>query len=82
MCPYASRPNIVRRIRAAIRRGVLSAIVISSLSAAFLFAQTIRQQSHDVKNGEHIYKSGCVTCHGATGRGAPQTLTEFQRPAK
>jgi hypothetical protein len=37
-------------------------------------------RSHDVKNGERLFKSGCITCHGADGRGAPQTLTEFQRP--
>jgi hypothetical protein len=45
-----------------------------------LFSQTIKQRSHDVKNGERLYKSGCIACHGADGRGAPQTLTEFQRP--
>ena len=52
---------------------------------ALLFSQTIRSQtikmrSHDVKNGERLFKSGCITCHGADGRGAPQTLTEFKRP--
>jgi len=45
-----------------------------------LFCQVIKQRSHDIKNGERIYKSGCIACHGANGDGAPETLTEFKRP--
>jgi mono/diheme cytochrome c family protein len=70
-----------RRV-SSIRTSVVSILFVG---IALLFSQTIRsqtikQRSHDVKNGEHLYKSGCITCHGADGRGAPQTLTEFQRP--
>jgi mono/diheme cytochrome c family protein len=62
-----------------------SGVLILFVGIALLFSQTIRSQtikmhSHDVKNGERLFKSGCITCHGADGRGAPQTLTEFQRP--
>jgi mono/diheme cytochrome c family protein len=57
-----------------------SAVLLLFASTAVLFAQTIKQQSHDVKNGERLYKSGCIACHGANGAGAPQTLTEFKRP--
>jgi cytochrome c len=53
---------------------------IALLFSQTIRSQTIRQRSHDVKNGERLYKSGCITCHGADGRGAPETLTEFQRP--
>lgn len=53
-------------------------VVLSS--TAFLVAQTIRERSHDVKNGERVYKSGCIACHGNNGNGAPQALTEFKRP--
>jgi mono/diheme cytochrome c family protein len=60
------------------RRKALPLIVL--VSASFLIAQTIRQRSHNVKNGERIYKSGCIACHGDNGTGAPQTLTEFKRP--
>src|SRR5215469_2123725 len=56
------------------------ALLIISASTALLFSQTIRQRSHDLKNGERIYKSGCIACHGASGVGAPQTMTEFKRP--
>src|SRR5258707_6762423 len=62
-----------------------SVVLILFVGIVLLFSQTIRsqtikQRSHDVKNGEHLYRSGCSTCHGADGRGAPETLTEFQRP--
>ena len=62
-----------------------SVVLILFVGIVLLFSQTIRsqtirQRSHDVKNGERLYKSGCITCHGADGRGAPETLTEFQRP--
>jgi len=56
------------------------AILMCSTGTAALFSQTIRQRSHDVKNGARLYKSGCIICHGDNGAGAPQTLTEFKRP--
>ena len=64
------------------RRAIILAGMIFSLAAnsSVLFSQTIKQRSHDIKNGERIYKSGCIACHGATGTGAPETLTEFKRP--
>jgi len=70
---------VVRARRVPSRALVVTALFI--LAGPFLvFAQTIRQRSHDVKNGERLYKSGCVTCHGDRGAGAPTTLTEFKRP--
>ena len=51
------------------------------LGNAVLVAQTIKQRSHNVNNGERIYKSGCIACHCASGNGAPLTLTEFKSPA-
>jgi len=64
------------------RQAVISAAMIFPLVAntVVLFSQTIKQRSHDVNNGERIYKSGCIACHGARGVGAPETLTEFKRP--
>lgn len=64
----------------AIRPVLSSAVLIIFVGPVLLFSQTIKQRSHDVKNGERIYKSGCITCHGAGGVGAPETLTEFRRP--
>lgn len=62
------------------RAGIKTLWLILLASTALLFSQTIKQRSHDVKNGERVYKSGCIACHGANGAGAPPTLTEFKRP--
>src|SRR5262245_38495272 len=62
------------------RPALTSAALIVFGSTALLLSQTIRQRSHNVKNGERIYKSGCIACHGNNGAGAPETLTEFKRP--
>ena len=62
-------------------RAVLSsAALVIFAGPVLLFSQTIKQRSHDIKNGERIFKSGCIACHGAGGRGAPETMTEFRRP--
>src|SRR5689334_9669575 len=66
--------------RGALPSAFALAMLIVFASTAVLFCQTIRQRSHDIKNGERIYKSGCIVCHGATGTGAPETSTEFKRP--
>ena len=63
-----------------VRVSLAAAILMILAGPVLLFSQTIKQRSHDVKNGERIYKSGCITCHGDTGSGAPETLTEFKRP--
>ncbi|MEA2259906.1 MAG: hypothetical protein QOJ51_2731, partial [Acidobacteriaceae bacterium] len=52
-----------------------------SVSTLLLRSQTLRApKPPDPKNGERIYKSGCIACHGDMGKGAPQTSTEFRRP--
>jgi mono/diheme cytochrome c family protein len=80
MRKYARDLIRLLRMGGPIRPAVTSVVLIILASTALLFSQTIRQRSHDVKNGERIYKSGCIVCHGATGTGAPETLTEFKRP--
>jgi mono/diheme cytochrome c family protein len=30
--------------------------------------------------GEHIYKSGCIACHGPDGRGTPKSIAGFEPP--
>jgi mono/diheme cytochrome c family protein len=34
----------------------------------------------NVEAGQKIFRSGCVACHGADGRGAPQEVAGFERP--
>jgi cytochrome c2 len=51
-----------------------------SFPVALSFAQYLPPRKADLKAGEKIYKSGCVACHGSAGKGAPDTLTVFERP--
>jgi mono/diheme cytochrome c family protein len=59
---------------------VVSVLSIVLAGTLVLFSQTIKQHSHNVANGERVFKSGCIACHGSSGKGAPETLTEFKRP--
>jgi mono/diheme cytochrome c family protein len=68
------------RVHGPINPARASVVLIVFASTALLFSQNMRQRSRDVKNGERIFKSGCIACHGANGHGAPETLTEFKRP--
>jgi mono/diheme cytochrome c family protein len=61
-------------------RALILAVLLLFTSTGVLFAESIKQRSHDVPNGERLYNLGCVTCHGSGGMGAPLTLTEFKRP--
>ena len=71
-----------RRVLVAGARALLAcAIVLLSGMALRLHSQTIHYaKPPDAKNGEHVYKGGCIACHGSDGTGAPQTSTEFKRP--
>src|ERR1700761_5059928 len=52
-----------------------------SISTLMLRSQTLKYpKPPDARNGEHIYKTGCIACHGEMGKSAPQTSTEFRRP--
>src|SRR6202165_640889 len=46
-----------------------------------LSAQTLHYaKSPNVRNGEKVYKGGCIACHGSEGKGAPLARTVFRRP--
>lgn len=34
----------------------------------------------DLENGKAVWNRGCIACHGADGKGAPETSTVFVRP--
>jgi cytochrome c len=80
MSKYVGDLTTVVRGRRLTRLALTSAVWIVFASHTTIFSQAIKQRSHDVENGERIYKSGCIACHGGDGRGAPETLTEFERP--
>ena len=64
----------------------VSRLALLSAALAFILPAFVHGQyltytfKTDIQNGERIYKSGCVACHGADGRGAPQTISAFERP--
>ena len=80
MSKYVNDLTTVVRVRRLTRLALTSAVLIVFAIHTTIFSQAIKQRSHNVENGERIYKSGCIACHGGDGRGAPQTLTEFERP--
>src|SRR5450432_464592 len=56
-------------------------VAVIALGWSPLHSQTIRYAMPlDAKAGESIYKGGCIACHGAEGKGAPETSTEFKHP--
>jgi mono/diheme cytochrome c family protein len=59
----------------------VTAWVVVLLSPPLLLsAQTLHYaKSPDVKNGEKVYKGGCIACHGSQGKGAPMASTVFKR---
>ena len=80
MSKYVSDLTTVVRVRRLTRLALTSGMLIVFAIQTTIFSQVIKQRSHNVENGERIYKSGCIACHGGDGRGAPETLTEFERP--
>lgn len=56
-------------------------LVLLVFAAPALHGQTLHYaKPPDAKNGERIYKGGCIACHGENGKGAPESSTEFKRP--
>ncbi|GAC1432059.1 MAG: hypothetical protein NVS1B11_02840 [Terriglobales bacterium] len=51
------------------------------LTSAALLAQTLQySQPPNPKNGEFIFKGGCIACHGGDGKGTPKTMAGFEPP--
>ncbi len=61
--------------------GLLLLAIFSLCLPVAIKAQYMNFSFHgDKANGEKIYKSACQSCHGASGAGAPETLSAFKRP--
>jgi mono/diheme cytochrome c family protein len=58
----------------------LSTLILIAASSV-LFAQTlVYTRKPDAKAGKAVYEGGCIACHGADGKGAPEASTQFKRP--
>jgi mono/diheme cytochrome c family protein len=63
------------------RHSLRHAALFLICSAVAVQAQYLAYSFHaDVKNGERIYKSGCVACHGKDGKGTPTSISAFKQP--
>ena len=74
----------VRRFSLRFLTGSAGALIVSLVvflgRPLLLSAQTLHYaNSPDAKNGEKVYKSGCIACHGSEGKGAPMANTVFRR---
>jgi Cytochrome c len=75
----------MRRFATAVLKGSARAVIVFMIVLLgrhlLLSAQTLRYTNRpDIKNGEKVYKGGCIACHGSDGKGAPPTSTVFVRP--
>ena len=41
---------------------------------------TVTPRHPNLDNGKAVWNNGCIACHGADGKGAPETSTVFTRP--
>jgi mono/diheme cytochrome c family protein len=67
--------------RAQLRAGFVTLAIVAAAGSLAVVSQTIpRSRPPSIANGRQIYNSGCIACHGSTGKGAAETSTEFTRP--
>ena len=72
---------MARCLTACIRVALFLIFISLAISITVLSAQTLqRTHTPNISNGRTIYNNGCIMCHGSTGKGAPETSTEFKRP--
>ena len=68
------------------RNEALLPFLLLALTVVVAASQPARAQylnysaTADARKGEEIYKSGCIACHGTEGKGAPETISAFERP--
>jgi mono/diheme cytochrome c family protein len=60
---------------------VLPACIIFALVQPSRAQQMVHYTKRpDPANGKGVYNNGCIACHGAEGKGAPEDITRFIRP--
>src|SRR5690348_6509947 len=58
----------------------LSVLAILPLICGVLLLAKASGSVPQLSEGERIYTSACVACHGADGRGTTQAIAGFERP--
>jgi mono/diheme cytochrome c family protein len=67
-------------------RRLICAAVVTFIARAGMSAQTSGNPSGGasrltLETGKQIYQAGCISCHGANGKGQSQELAGFERPS-
>ena len=72
------------------KRIASGSLAFAALSALFLFVglvasvpgqrMIVSPKHPNLQNGKAVWNGGCISCHGADGKGAPETSTVFTRP--
>ncbi len=71
-------PNWFSRLKTVLLSVMLAAVFAISVTCSS-FGQS-PSSPLALNSGEQIYKTACIACHGAEGKGAPESMTAFQRP--
>lgn len=75
---------MVHAITVVLRIRLPTLAVTVAIAAAVTSASAQQAQpraARDLISGEAIFNAGCAGCHGADGRGAPQTTIGFEKPS-
>jgi mono/diheme cytochrome c family protein len=60
---------------------LISGVALMGAGTMTLCTQTLHYaKPPDAQAGKVIYKTGCIACHGATGKGTAESMTVFKRP--
>ena len=75
------RVNVLAACLVTCATAVSSGVLLLGTTSSHISAQTLHYaKAPDVEEGERVYKGGCIACHGADGKGAPESSTVFRRP--
>ena len=73
-----------KRIKRTEARGFGAWMMVLSLIGMIAYASgqrmTVTPKHPDLEDGKAVWNRGCIACHGADGKGAPESYTVFIRP--
>jgi mono/diheme cytochrome c family protein len=77
----AQRPRKMPRYAALFFIGLCEVLLLAgTLASASGQRMTVSPAHPNLKNGKTVWNNGCIACHGADGKGAPESSTVFTRP--